>query len=172
MTNRMMLLCSFLACAACKKTPPLPATTNTTTDAAVEATEDTQEEAVETMKANFQRVYFDFDASDLNTDSKDALSKNANIMRRFPDIRIEVQGHADQQGTTDYNLALGQKRADSVERFLIDRGVAPSRIRTVSYGEEKPLDSNDSEFAYSKNRRAEFRVLTGQTSKVEGTIED
>lgn len=170
MINRALLFL-LISLSACKKDPvapppPIP----TPTPEVKEVTE--RDDAVEEMKANFQRVYFDFDASSINTDSKQALSANATIMSRFPGIKIEVQGHADERGTTDYNLALGQKRANAVERYLIGEGVAPSRIRTVSYGEERPIDSSESEYAFSKNRRAEFRVLTSNAANVEGTIND
>ena len=77
------------------------------------------------------------------------------------DIKVEIQGHADERGTTDYNLALGQKRSDSVKSYLVSAGVAPSRLSSISYGEEQPLDMAHTEIAWSKNRRAEFRITWG-----------
>ena len=114
------------------------------------------------MVKNFQRVYFDFDSATLADDSKAALAENAGIMAANPDIKIELQGHADERGTTDYNLALGQRRADAVRRYLSAQGVAGSRVTVVSYGEEKPLDSRSFEGAWTKNRRAEFRITWGE----------
>ena len=119
-------------------------------------------EPVVEMVKNFQRVYFDFDSAALSDDSKSALVENAAIMQANADIRIELQGHADERGTTDYNLALGQRRADAVRRHLTAQGIAGSRITVVSYGEEKPLDSGSSEGAWTRNRRAEFRITWGE----------
>jgi peptidoglycan-associated lipoprotein len=113
------------------------------------------------MVKNFQRVYFDFDSASLADDSKAALTENASIMTANADIKIELQGHADERGTTDYNLALGQRRADAVRRYLSAQGVAGSRVTVISYGEEKPLDSRSFEGAWTKNRRAEFRITWG-----------
>ncbi len=126
--------------------------------------------AVQQMVANFSRVYFDFDSATLSSSSKTALAENAGILGDNPEIKVEVQGHADERGTTDYNLALGQKRATSVQSYLSGQGVAKSRITTVSYGEERPLEGSASEVAWSKNRRAEFRITWGSDGAVKGTV--
>lgn len=126
--------------------------------------------AVKQMVANFSRVYFDFDSATLSSSSKTALAENAGILQDNPDIKVEVQGHADERGTTDYNLALGQKRANSVQSYLSGQGIAKSRITTVSYGEERPLQDGASETAWSKNRRAEFRITWGGEGGVQGTV--
>lgn len=117
------------------------------------------------MVKNFQRVYFDFDSASLSSDSKSALAENASIMQANTDIKVELQGHADERGTTDYNLALGQRRADAVRRYLSAQGIAGSRVTVVSYGEEKPLDDSSSEGAWTKNRRAEFRITWGDGAR-------
>lgn len=113
---------------------------------------------VERMMGNFERVHFDTDSSTLNEESKNALARNAKIMVEHPDLTIEVQGHCDERGTTEYNIALGDRRAAAVRETLISQGVAPSRIVAVSYGEEMPLAMGAVEEAWSQNRRAEFRV--------------
>lgn len=126
-------------------------------------------EHVQQMLANFTKVYFDFDAALLNADSKAALDANAAIMAQYADVKVEVQGNADERGTTDYNLALGQKRADAVTKYLLARGISSSRLRVVSYGEERPAAAGSSETAYAQNRRAEFVVTYGAGAPVQGT---
>ena len=80
-------------------------------------------------------------------------------MSQFPSITVEVQGHADERGTTEYNLALGDRRAEAVRRYMTHAGVPTARISTVSFGEERPLATGSSEVAWAENRRAEFRVV-------------
>jgi peptidoglycan-associated lipoprotein len=121
------------------------------------------------MAENFSRVFFDFDATTLTAEGKAALDANAGIMQEYPDIKLEIQGHADERGTTDYNIALGQKRADSVVQYLLARGVASSRVKSVSYGEERPLDGRSTERAWEQNRRAEFVITWKGDAPVTGT---
>ncbi|MBM4365619.1 MAG: peptidoglycan-associated lipoprotein Pal [Deltaproteobacteria bacterium] len=121
------------------------------------------------MTKNFSRVFFEFDSANLTSDGKSALDANAGIMGQYSDIRLEIQGHADERGTTEYNLALGQKRADAVVRYLLQRGVSTSRVKSVSYGEERPLDGRSTETAWEQNRRAEFVVSWSGDAPVQGT---
>jgi peptidoglycan-associated lipoprotein len=127
------------------------------------------QEAVAAMKRNFSRIYFPFDSSSLTPDSRNALVENVEIMRVFPELVIEVQGHCDDRGTTEYNLSLGQRRADAILEYMSTAGVARSRISAVSYGEERPLERGPGEHAWSQNRRAEFRITTHQPVAVDGT---
>jgi peptidoglycan-associated lipoprotein len=124
---------------------------------------------VQEMARNFERVYFDFDSATLNSQSKAALDDNIGIMGQFADVKLEVQGHADERGTTDYNLALGQKRADAVVSYMVAKGITSSRVKSVSYGEERPLDSSSNERAYAQNRRAEFVITWSNNAPVQGT---
>lgn len=117
--------------------------------------------AVSTLRENFSRVHFATDSSTLDGSSQQALLANAQILSHHIDLRVEVQGHADERGTIDYNLALGQRRADAVVQFLVGQGVAPSRLPVVSYGEERPASAVGGEVAWAENRRAEFRILAG-----------
>lgn len=103
------------------------------------------------------RVFFDLDKAGL-TNSAEALLDAKSICYQAADGSINVEGHADERGTTDYNLALGQRRADSVVLRLVGTGLTPSRLRTLSYGEERPLDVGHGELAWSQNRRAEIRL--------------
>ncbi|MFH1465263.1 MAG: peptidoglycan-associated lipoprotein Pal [Pseudomonadota bacterium] len=121
------------------------------------------------MKANFQRVHFDYDSATLDESSKQALAANGAIMMSHTSITLMVQGHCDERGTTDYNLALGDRRAQAVASYLKVYGVAPSRVKTISYGEEMPLVNGHSETAWSENRRAEFVIAGGEDPAVQGT---
>jgi len=101
-------------------------------------------------------INFDFDSSSLSTAAKTTLSANlACFTHRTGTVRVE--GHCDERGTTDYNLALGQRRADSVRRWLASQGVPSGRVQTISYGEERPIDKQSGEAAWARNRRAEVR---------------
>ena len=122
------------------------------------------------LVANFQRVFFDYDAAELSTSAREALSENAAILQRNADIRVEIQGHADERGSTEYNLALGERRANSVVQYLVAAGIATNRLKTVSYGEERPLSNEASEQAWSKNRRCEFVIVWG--GEPAGTVPD
>ena len=157
---RLFLVALLVVGAGCRKkaTPPDEPAPSVVTEAPP-APERTQEEAIQEIIRNFQRVHFAFDSTDLVDDSEAALSANAKILQEFPDLRVEVQGHADERGTTDYNLALGQRRAKVILDRVVRMGVPEGRITIVSYGEERPLDSASNTTAWSKNRRAEFRVL-------------
>ena len=128
-------------------------------------------DAIAELVANFQRVQFEFDAASLSDASKSALSANAAIMKAHPKLSVEVQGHADERGTTEYNLALGERRAAAVRDYLANEGISPRRVVTISFGEEAPLDRAGTEVAWSANRRAEFRVLDGAELTVVGTTD-
>ena len=101
-------------------------------------------------------IFFEFDSSSLSAEAESILRAKAEWMRRNPSLAIVIEGHCDNRGTTEYNLALGERRAESVKGFMMDLGVAETRIRTISYGEERPLASGDNEEAWSQNRRAHF----------------
>ncbi len=166
-----LAMASILGLASCKKAPPVEVGVATVPVQAVQ--EDTPKEIpkpVEDLVANFTKIYFDFDSAMLNAEGLDALTANAKILMDNTDIKVEIQGHADERGTTDYNLALGQKRADTVQKYIIAEGVSPQRLTTISYGEERPLDPSHTEIAWSKNRRAEFRISWGR-GKVAGTTD-
>ena len=107
------------------------------------------------------RVYFDFDKAEIRTDGTSTLNSQAVWLKKYPNITIVIEGHADERGTREYNLALGERRANAVKEYLVSRGVAVDRIETVSYGKERPavLGSNDS--AWSQNRRGVSVVRGG-----------
>ena len=101
-------------------------------------------------------IFFEFDSSTLSAGAQTILKAKAEWMARNAHLNIVIEGHCDNRGTTEYNLALGERRAESVKRYLQDLGVAETRIRTISYGEERPLDPGNNEDAWAKNRRAHF----------------
>ncbi|HTR00470.1 MAG TPA: peptidoglycan-associated lipoprotein Pal, partial [Candidatus Acidoferrum sp.] len=100
--------------------------------------------------------YFDFDKSDLHQEDRDALVYHAAELKAHPNQHIRLEGHADERGTREYNLALGERRAKSVLNFLQVNGVSPGQMETISYGEERPADPGKTEAAYAKNRRVEM----------------
>ncbi len=103
-------------------------------------------------------VYFDYDSAALAPAAQEVLKKKAVSLGKYSDVSITIEGHCDERGTNEYNLALGERRAESAKNFLIDLGLAASRFRTISYGEEKPFDTGHDEGAWAKNRRAHFVV--------------
>ncbi len=119
-----------------------------------------QQERIATAKELFENedVYFDFDSSALLPMAQAVLEKKAEWLRNNPGGSVVIEGHCDERGTSEYNLALGDRRAKSVEAFLIDLGVSASRLITLSYGEERPTDSGRNEEAWAKNRRVHFII--------------
>jgi len=112
----------------------------------------------ETAQTRFlhQHIHFEFDSAQLTDPARALLREKADWLKANPSHSIVVEGHCDERGTTEYNLALGERRADAVKQYLKDLGIGSFRMTTVSYGEERPLDPGQNEAAYSKNRRAQF----------------
>jgi peptidoglycan-associated lipoprotein len=110
------------------------------------------------LLATIQRevVYFDFDQSDVKSEFYRTIKANADYMALEPTAKVTLKGHCDERGTREYNVALGERRANAVKRALVAEGVSPSRINVISYGEESPAVEGHSEAAWAKNRRAEF----------------
>lgn len=98
------------------------------------------------------RVFFGYDQYDLSTAARDVLRRQATWMKQYNNATAVIEGHADERGTREYNLALGARRADSVKAFLISQGVAPNRLRSISYGKERPIDGRTSESGLARNR--------------------
>jgi peptidoglycan-associated lipoprotein len=106
------------------------------------------------MSVNLADVRFEYDKYTLNNEAKAILAKNVDTLKSNPKVIVQIEGHADERGTVEYNLALGQKRATSVRNYLIAAGIDSGRVFTISYGKEKPLDPGHNEAAWEKNRRA------------------
>jgi len=109
--------------------------------------------------AGLKTIYFPYDSANLTPDTREALSGNAAWLKENPNFKLQIEGHCDNRGSIEYNLALGERRAKSVRTYLINLGVAANRLSIISYGKEKPIVSGDSEEAYAKNRRANFLPL-------------
>ncbi|HTX77670.1 MAG TPA: peptidoglycan-associated lipoprotein Pal [Terracidiphilus sp.] len=118
----------------------------------------TQMSAEEEFKANVQDIFFDYDTADLRSDAQATLSKDAAYLNSHPDIKIVIGGYCDERGSNEYNLALGQNRADAAKNALINAGVATGRIRVISYGKEKPFCTESTEDCWQQNRRAGFSM--------------
>ena len=108
-------------------------------------------------------VYFDYDESTLTDDTRDKLSRNADLLKSQPQFQLTVEGHADERGTNEYNLALGERRANAVKDYLASLGVAATRLRTISYGEERPVCTESAESCWSQNRRAHM-IVSGRSN--------
>jgi peptidoglycan-associated lipoprotein len=108
----------------------------------------------------FKPAFFSLDSSELDDAGRAVVSGNADIMKRYQTWVVTVEGHCDERGTAEYNLALGERRAVAVKTYLVALGVAPDRVRTVSYGKEFPFDAGHTETAWAQNRRAHFVITS------------
>ena len=106
-------------------------------------------------------AFFEYDSSELTSDAQRALNENAGVLKQYPAWTVTIEGHCDERGTAEYNLALGERRAVAARAYLVSLGVSADRLRTVSYGKEFPFDPGHDETAYAKNRRAHF-VITAK----------
>ncbi|MBF0117474.1 MAG: peptidoglycan-associated lipoprotein Pal [Desulfobacterales bacterium] len=174
----VMVVFGLMFTAACKKKvePPAPPAQQEATkdasaadDAAKKAAEEEAakrralEEAEAAKRAAREAfmnedINFDFDKSALREDATEILKKKAAFLKDNADVNVMIEGHCDERGTAEYNIALGEKRAKSAKNFLVDSGVDAGRLNTVSYGKEKPLDEGKTEEAWAKNRRAHFVI--------------
>ena len=112
------------------------------------------------VEGQLMTIYFDFDKFNLRTDAKSNLDKNYQLLKEYPNAMIRIEGNCDERGTVEYNLSLGEKRANAARDYLVGLGIAANRLSTISYGEEKPVDPGHNEQAWAKNRRAEFRIVS------------
>lgn len=117
---------------------------------------DDAERANEQVDWNWDPIFFEFDRSELSESAKATLKKYGSMLKANPNVKVLLEGHCDRRGTETYNLGLGERRAESVRRYLMDLGIAPARLRTISYGELQPLIIAENESAWAKNRRVSF----------------
>ncbi len=105
---------------------------------------------------DWEPVYFEFDQANLTASARETLAQYGETLKRHPELQVLIEGHCDSRGTEDYNLALGERRAQAVKRFLVELGVRATNLRTISYGEIRPLVMGEIESAWSRNRRVSF----------------
>lgn len=155
------LLAGTVALAGCKKEPPesLPPAPEPTTSAPTTPAQPTgpvlgTQEHFENAVNGQNVIYFDTDRYNVDSADMAALRTQAQYLAQYPNITVTVEGHADERGTREYNLALGERRANSAKNYLVSLGVAANRIRTVSYGKERPVALGSNEAAWAQNRRA------------------
>ena len=116
-------------------------------------------ETTATPEASVRDINFDFDSSIIRPDAREILKVNADFLLKNRISSIVIEGHCDERGTAEYNMALGQRRAQETKKYLVNLGIKESTIRTISYGEERPLDPGNTEEAWAKNRRAHFLIV-------------
>jgi peptidoglycan-associated lipoprotein len=165
MMFRMTLVCMLVmvvAFSGCKKKKPTvvePVLNGSTTAEQTTTTglpEVDQDSLLWNEATGLQKVYFDFDSNALRPDAIDILNKNGDKIKQVPNVKIQIEGHCDERGTQEYNLALGERRALAVRDYLVKVGVSGDRLLTISFGEEKPAVEGHDESAWGQNRRASF----------------
>jgi len=154
----------FTASCAKKAVEPEPAVVEEDAAAKAAAEKVAAEEAAKRAKMDatelflYEEIYFEFDKSDLLPESQEVLRRKAEFLKDSPDVMVIIEGHCDERGTNEYNLALGDRRASSAKAFLVNLGIAGSRLTCISYGEERPADPGHNEAAWAKNRRDHFTI--------------
>lgn len=157
-----IVVAGALAMSACSKKPPAqlppePGTSATDTSSSGggmgAATPGSQSDFVQQMMGS-DTIYFALDKYDVDPEDQQALAKQAQWLAQYPNKRATIEGHADERGTREYNLALGERRANSAKNYLISLGVAPARLSTISYGKERPIALGSDEQSWARNRRA------------------
>lgn len=181
----ILSLSGLMVVAGCKKKQPETTDTDMTTETSeAPAEEVTPPPEVDTvdditqaiMDEDLQRlnqllaeqglvgdVYFDYDDYDLKPEARERLSRNADFMKEHPELVFTLEGHCDERGTNEYNLALGDRRANAAKNYLLSLGVDAAAMQTLSYGEERPVCTDAAESCWSRNRRAHF-LVTGQSN--------
>ena len=106
-------------------------------------------------------VFFDFDMAEIRSDAEGVLQRKVRVLRASPAVQLRIEGHADERGSSEYNLALGSRRAEAVRQFLVNAGLGESRFEVRSYGEERPREQGSSEQSWAQNRRDEFVITAG-----------
>lgn len=165
-TTAMIAAITMLTVGACAKKapevlPPAPEGTgsDTGTDTGTGVVPGSQEDFVANVSSD--RVYFGFDQYNVDAEDQATLQSQAQWLQRNPAIRVTLEGHADERGTRDYNIALGERRANAAKNYLASLGIDANRIQVISYGKERPAELGSTEEAYAKNRRA-VTVIIGR----------
>lgn len=140
---------------------PATATSATRITASSAAAQEAQKaSSSKQLQSALEKIYFDFDSADLSDSARGSLTKNADVLKKESSAKILIEGNCDESGSTEYNLALGERRAKSAQQYLVTLGVKPDHLSTITYGKEKPAVPGSDDAAKSKNRRDEFVVVT------------
>jgi peptidoglycan-associated lipoprotein len=164
-TLQFAALASILALAACtdkpkavETAPPPSSMSSTTTSSIVPG-------SAEDLRVNVgDTVHFDYDAYNITDEGRSVLQRQAAWLAKYPSIRVTVEGHCDERGTREYNLALGARRANSVKEYLVSLGVSAGRVDTISYGKERPICTESDEGCWAQNRRGVTTITGGANS--------
>jgi peptidoglycan-associated lipoprotein len=135
--------------------PAKPARESAGKEAALKASPQSREQ----LSSALEKIYFDFDSSALSDDARKTLTGTIDYLRKSATAKLHIEGNCDERGSAEYNIALGEKRAEAAEKYLVTMGIPADRLATVSYGKEKPADPGHDESAWAKNRRDDFTVL-------------
>ncbi len=164
-TTTLLATAALIAVAGCSKKPPKalpppPPTETTAPQPPAPPPVDRGSGVIPGSRADFlsqagsDTVHFATDSSDVDAEAQGILTKQAAWLQKFPNVRVTLEGHCDERGTREYNLALGDRRANAAKAFLVNLGVPAERITTISYGKERPLSTGSDESAWAQNRRA------------------
>jgi len=156
-TSLVFALIAMISVASCSKTQKPD---ESSTPQAPAADDNVMGDSDSGKASGLQTVHFPYDSFVLDSEGKSILKSNAEILKSKPSLKIQVEGHCDQRGGIQYNIALGEKRANVAKKYLEDLGVGSDRITTISYGKERPTDPGTTEEAYAKNRRDNFAVTS------------
>lgn len=130
--------------------------------AAERAAEAERQRAVRAARAALEEmVFFDYDMADIRDDAEATLRSKVDILRSSPQVQVRIEGHADERGSTEYNMALGNRRAEAIRQFLVGFGLAENRFEIVSFGEGRPLQQGSTESSWARNRRGQFVITAG-----------
>jgi peptidoglycan-associated lipoprotein len=152
MTGLAALLCVLAACSS--TTPPPPPGPPAGPPGGVSSSGIVPGSQQDLAATAGDRVFFAFDRSDIDAEGRETLEKQAEWLKRYPNVDVRIEGHCDERGTREYNLALGERRANAVKNVLIAEGISPSRISTISYGKDRPIVIGSNEEAWAQNRVA------------------
>jgi peptidoglycan-associated lipoprotein len=163
-TATLLTTAALIGLAGCAKKPPKelppPPPAETTTTTTTQAPPPANEGPTPGSRADFvaqagtDTVHFATDSSDIDSEAQSILAKQAQWLAKYPNVRVTIEGHCDERGTREYNLALGDRRANSAKNFLVNSGVSAARISVISYGKERPIATGSNEEAWAQNRRA------------------
>lgn len=157
LTGALVLALAAFGAVGCKKKGPKPGVSGTGGEVmGADQGASARAAAIREAQNQLQTVYFQYDSSDLDGAAQATLRQDADVINRYPDVRIQIQGHCDERGSEEYNLSLGDRRARAIMDYLVNLGINPARLSTITFGEERPVDPGHDEAAWARNRRGEF----------------